>query len=94
MRSRDRMPVCASTARSSLRLRDSFACAGVQEEDVVGAYLREVEHLRDGAGDGVEEALPKALPGEPVVFSEVDDGTLVGVGVVHEILLCPWRDDK
>jgi hypothetical protein len=38
--------------------------------------------------------LPKALPGEPVVFSEVDDGTLVGVGVVHEILLCPWRDDK
>jgi hypothetical protein len=25
-----------------------FIEAGVQEEDVVGAYLREVEHLRDG----------------------------------------------
>jgi hypothetical protein len=50
--------------------------------------------LRDGAGDGVEGALPNALSGEPVVFNELADGTLVGDGVVDEILLCPWRDDK
>jgi hypothetical protein len=73
------MPVCASTTRSSLRLRDSFACAGVQEEDVVGAFLREVEFAL-GSGNGVEGALPNALSGKPVVFNEVDDGTLVGDG--------------
>jgi hypothetical protein len=54
-----------------------FACAGVQKEDVVGAYLGEVDHLPDGAGDGREGALPKALYGEPVVsiascLNEVD----------------------
>ena len=48
-----------------LALKGLVRCAGVQEEGVAGAYLREVEHLRDGAGDGVEGALPNALSGEP-----------------------------
>ena len=67
---------------------------GFRKRTSLVRILREVEHLRDGAGDGVEGALPNALSGEPVVFNEVDDGTLVGDGVVDEIRLCPWRIER
>ena len=50
-----------------LTLKGLVRLCWVQKEDVIGAYLGEVEHLPDGAGDGVEGALPNALSGEPVV---------------------------
>ena len=81
------MPV--SLPDSDFTARLFLSGVRVQDESAIAADFREVEHLRDGIGDAIEGSLANALAAQPVVFDEVDDGCLVGEGVVNEILFCP-----
>ena len=61
----------------------------VQNQSSPGSDLAEVKHLGDGAGQRIEGALANALPAQPVVLDEMDDGGLIGYRMVHEVLLRP-----
>jgi len=70
---------------------DDQASAWIENQTagIVGSRTLEVEHLIDRIGDSVERPLSDALAVQPVVLNEMDDGGLVGHGVVYEVLLCP-----
>jgi len=69
-----------------------FAVTGIQEQRAVAPDFGEVKHLSDGVGDSVERALADALATQPIVFDEADDRTLIGDGVIDEILFRPRGD--
>src|SRR5580698_11627019 len=79
--------------RSALR-RVYRLTAGFREDQGGGVESRvEVEHVVQGAGDGIKRS-GYALSVEPVVLDKTDDRALIGDAVIHEVLLGPRRDHQ
>ena len=60
--------------------------AGAGDKETICPDLLEIEHLFDGVGGSVEGPLTDALSTEPVVLNEAQNRSLVGHGVVDEVL--------
>src|SRR5258708_15717609 len=86
------LPVQYVASQESVAGLLSLSRVWIQEQHAVGSDVREIKHLSDGIGHGIERSLPDALPAQPVIFNKVDDRRLVGYGVIHEVRTRPRRN--
>src|ERR1700684_1585861 len=54
----------------------------------------EVEHRADGISDAIKRSMSDALAAEPVIFDEANHRGLIGGRMIHEVMLCPRRNNK